>query len=284
MLLTMSFHSSLADQPSIDGQRSFPSALVSSVSPSRSQRAFLPWDSAHFGWKTALLSEPRLSAEELQCQLSQARDEGIRLVYWAAAVGWEPPEDVLRQWTGSMVDRKATFRLELARRPRGPAGRVSQTVLIDEHPCCEASPELVALAVCAGEFSRFRRDRRIPQAAFRRLYETWLQRSVGGEIADRVFVASRSAGGPLGLVTVRVRDGNGEIGLVSVAEAARRQGVGSLLMTRALDWIEASGASVATVVTQLDNTAACRLYERLQFALTDIAHVYHFWPSGACEP
>jgi ribosomal protein S18 acetylase RimI-like enzyme len=208
----------------------------------------------------------------------------MRLVYWFAAGDCQPDEDVLRRWSGSLVDRKATFRLSLADRAHAATGLGDQTVRISGQSRDNVSPELVALAISAGEFSRFRRDPRIPPAAFRGLYETWIRRSVAGELADCVFVASRNGGEPSGLVTVRVRDGIGEIGLVSVAEFARGQGIGGLLMNRAMDWIEASGASVAMVVTQLDNTAACRLYERLQFELTDVAHVYHFWPSGASEP
>ena len=260
------------------------STLVQSVPESRSQRESLDWDTAHFGWATAQLTEPRLSAAELDSQLSQARADGIRLVYWFAADDCQPAEDVLRQWRGQLVDRKATFRLSLAHRGRAAVEGSDPTVDIGVRAGDEISPELMALAVGAGDFSRFRRDPRIPQAAFRGLYETWIRRAVAGDIADRVFVASRSGGEPLGVVTVRVRDGNGEIGLVSVAEFARRQGIGGLLMNRALDWIEASGASLATVVTQLDNTAACRFYEQFRFELMDVAHVYHFWPSDGSEP
>ncbi len=261
-----------------------PSPLVQPVPESQSQRESLAWDTTHFGWATARLTKPRMSAAELEGQLSQARDDGIRLLYWFAAGDCQPTEDVLRRWRGQLVDRKATFRLSLAHRDRETAEGGDRAVVIGVHAGDEISPELMALAVGAGEFSRFRRDTRIRQAAFRGLYEAWIRRAVAGDIADRVFVASRSGDATLGVVTVRVRDGNGEIGLLSVAECARRKGIGGLLMNRALDWIEASGASVASVVTQLDNTAACRLYEQFRFELMDVAHVYHFWPTGASEP
>lgn len=251
---------------------------MASVPSSPSPLQCLDWDTALFGWKTARLIEPRLSSEQLLRHLAEARNEGVRLVYWCAADGCQPCVDVLETWSGSLVDRKATFRLDLARRI-GPIGRGDQTVRIDDHPRCEASPELVELAIGAGQCSRFRRDPRIPQAAFRQLYEAWIQRSVAGEIADRVFVASRGEVGPIGLVTVVRRGDSGAIGLVSVAASSRRQGIGGLLVNQALDWIESSGMSSATVVTQLDNAAACRLYERLHFERSDVTHVYHFWPS-----
>ena len=252
--------------------------MMSSVPPSPSPLQCLDWDTSLFGWKTARLIEPRLSSEQLHRHLSEASNEGVRLVYWSAAAECHPCADVLERWSGSLVDRRATFRMDLARRT-GPIGRGDQTVRIDDYPTCEASPELVELAIGAGACSRFHRDPRIPQAAFRRLYETWIQRSVAGEIADRVFVASRGEDGPIGLVTVVRRGDTGDIGLVSVAASSRRQGIGGLLVNRALDWIESSGMSSATVVTQLDNAAACRLYERLHFEQSDVTHVYHFWPS-----
>ena len=42
-------------------------------------------------------------------------------------------------------------------------------------------------------------------------------------------------------------------------------------------WMQQRGAQVAQVVTQLDNRAACRLYERAGYRISRLQHFYHFW-------
>jgi hypothetical protein len=43
-------------------------------------------------------------------------------------------------------------------------------------------------------------------------------------------------------------------------------------------WMLGRGVKQSTVVTQLVNIAACKLYERLGYHLINVQHYYHFWP------
>jgi dTDP-4-amino-4,6-dideoxy-D-galactose acyltransferase len=244
----------------------------------------LAWDSQHFGFMVARVHGPSLGAVELDQSLSLARRDGVRLLYWAADANRDVSPQVLAAYHGVLVDRKATYSRPLARGDRR----------VDPSPCCaitthrraEPSAELNALALAAGEFSRFRRDPRIPAAAFRSLYQTWLLRSATGELADIVLIASAGdrAGAsaaplaPLGFVTVSLSEGKGSIGLIAVAERARGRGIGSSLLKAAHCWLARHTATDVFVVTQLENQKACRLYERSGYRLLQVQHVYHFWP------
>jgi ribosomal protein S18 acetylase RimI-like enzyme len=85
------------------------------------------------------------------------------------------------------------------------------------------------------------------------------------------------------MVTVAEADRVGNIGLIAVHERARGRGVGAALMAAAHRWMAGRGAAAATVVTQLDNAAACRLYQASGYGLAGVWHCYHFWPLAARE-
>ncbi len=129
-------------------------------------------------------------------------------------------------------------------------------------------------------YSRFGVDNRIPPDKFEELYRVWIERSVRREIADDVLVVTNGAGveSLAGMVTVKVTEGVGNIGLIAVSEEYRGQGIGSLLVQAAHHWMYRRHASEMNVITQRANAPACRLYERTGYSLASVQYYYHFWP------
>jgi dTDP-4-amino-4,6-dideoxy-D-galactose acyltransferase len=238
----------------------------------------LPWDSQHFGFPVASLDGPELGDAELLEWLHAARRGHVKLVYWAAAPGRVVSQPLLDEFGGLLVDRKITFQVDL--RALGSDVRAVAACRITKHSRGEPSPAVVRLAVAAGVYSRFRLDPRIPRLSFERLYENWIVRSVHGELADMVLIAGRdsSAGDPAGLITISVNEGQGSIGLIAVDESARGRGIGRSLIHAAHRWLLRRQAQRVTVVTQLENVAACRLYESCGYQHADLRDRYHFWP------
>jgi dTDP-4-amino-4,6-dideoxy-D-galactose acyltransferase len=236
----------------------------------------LAWDSTHFGFAVARLTGPA-DEQTIAAALGQARRQGIHLVYWATSPEQRLSSSLLREFGGTLVDRKATFAADLPLVGEdNPALPPSMT--IREYPKGPATRQLLDLSVAAGVYCRFAVDPRLPRAKFIELYEIWMQRSTLHELADVVLVASTapSADG-LGMVTIARTGETGCIGLVAVHQAARGKGVGSALVQAAHGWMEMHGATRATVVTQLANRPACRLYERAGYRLEEVQHYYHFW-------
>jgi ribosomal protein S18 acetylase RimI-like enzyme len=85
------------------------------------------------------------------------------------------------------------------------------------------------------------------------------------------------------MITVKVADRIGNIGLVAVAESHRGRGIGSQLIESAHRWMINRGAATTTVVTQAANAAACRLYKRAGYTVAQAENVYHFWPQVNCS-
>jgi dTDP-4-amino-4,6-dideoxy-D-galactose acyltransferase len=238
----------------------------------------LPWDSRHFGVRVARINAPDLVESELRQALISSRRTNNKLVYWATDPSRNFPQSILQEFQGRLVDQKVTFRRNV--RSAALESQSSMGCQISEHPRSNPSFRVVRLAVAAGTYSRFRLDPRIPEESFERLYETWIVRSVLGDLADAVLIAGRGTGrdDPAGLITVSLAGGEGSIGLIAVDESARGQGVGSNLIHAAHRWLLGRGARSVKVVTQLDNRKACRLYEKCGYTHAELLHVYHFWP------
>ena len=236
----------------------------------------LDWDTNHFGFPVG-----RIAAEitdlELRAALSDARTRGYRLLYWATSPDRIPALRLLDEFGGRLVDRKVTFARSFS--AADPPTKAS-TATILPYEGAEHTSELSALAIAAGAYSRFAADPCIPRDKFERLYEIWIDRSVRGEIADAVLVARDSATDAIaGMITVKVTESVGNIGLVAVAASHRGRGIGSQLIDAAHCWMIRRGATKTTVVTQAVNAPACRLYERAGYTIEQAENLYHFWPA-----
>lgn len=245
---------------------------------------FLEWDSHHFGLRIARLLDPHLASAELRHALAAAEQAGLQLVYWPADPSLPVTADWFAPWSGFLADHKVVYRRSLRDWSPPTGTRDAGDFTLEEFPRGPATLELIALAIAAGEYSRFRRDQRLDPARFRALYEIWIERSTHHELADVVLVATDPAGRTLGMATVAVREGVGDIGLLAVQADCRGRGVGTRLVTQALAWMQQAGAGESHIVTQLDNLAACRLYEQLGHSKHEVSALYHLWSPASPGP
>ena len=75
-------------------------------------------------------------------------------------------------------------------------------------------------------------------------------------------------------------EGNGTIGLIGVAPAARGAGVGRRLVARAASELFDAGSSRISVITQAGNAPAMRLYQSCGFTVSRLG----FWMHWHREP
>jgi dTDP-4-amino-4,6-dideoxy-D-galactose acyltransferase len=233
----------------------------------------LEWDSGVFGFPVA-----RLQATEdrsaMTAAIANAKGAGVRLMYLltesgdiAAAAG---------AMGGTLISERVTFVRAVTVPDTEAIAPMDRSVVVEPWTGTSVTPELLHLARDAGRYSRFRVDSRIPGEVFERIYDAWITNSVNGQIAEVVMV-TRDASSLLGLVTVGVKDGRGDIGLLAVHEKARGRGLGRALVRASLDWAMRRQLHEAQVVTQRANVAACRLYESCGYFLDRGEHVIHFW-------
>ena len=232
----------------------------------------LPWDSDFFGFKIARLVPRRSRSAELRMHLEEQWEQGIGLVYWGSDPNDAESQSAAVASQGLLVDRKTVF----VRKLDGFAVRPSERYEARSLPEDGWSGELASLALQIGQYSRFRQDHHFSQAAWQKLYWTWMENSVNRAIADDVLVI-RKAGFVVAVVTVRARGNIGEIGLLGVQESQRGAGLGRALVNSALGWFSERPLSHVRVVTQGNNRAACQMYKACGFLVESVENFYHFW-------
>ncbi len=230
----------------------------------------LPWDSDFFGFRVARITLREFSDENAETLLPALRKDGVRLAYWAL-----PSEAFVDlQWLeakgAKLVDEKITF------------GRTLDLAVVKTYPDIqayegeEAGPELEALAIISGTYSRFKVDPLIPREKFETLFKIWIRNSVRKSIAKEVLVAV-SDQKIKGMISVGEKSGQGNIGLVSVNPEFHGQGIGTALVRSALQWFADQGYTRATVVTQAGNEGGCRLYTSCGFKILKKEKFFHLW-------
>jgi dTDP-4-amino-4,6-dideoxy-D-galactose acyltransferase len=175
---------------------------------------------------------------------------------------------------GFLADKKITYLVDL--RATSSPILPATNVRIEEYSETVVNSELEKLALQAGILSRFNVDPKCSSEDFERLYKIWIKKAVAKEVADAVLV-SKENGKIIGMVTVGEKNRRGNIGLFSVNETMRGKNVGVSLVLAAHKWAVNRGFNLVQVVTQGDNAAACRLYEKCGYYVEKTEYYYHFW-------
>lgn len=136
--------------------------------------------------------------------------------------------------------------------------------------------KLSKLAIQSGEFSRFNKDERIEQRKFEELYELWMKHSLNKTIAKEVL-AYHSGSEIAGIVTLGEKNNRADIGIIAVDHSFRGRGIGRSLMQSAEKHFSNMGYTTIQVVTQADNTPACKLYEACGYSVEKSDFFYHIW-------
>ncbi len=224
----------------------------------------LDWDSAFFQLRIAkavVASEG--DVKELSEQAGELREQ-FDLIYIFSEPDLEIP---LEQ--AVLIDKKAIFTL-------------CNPGCFDINPhimCWEPSQgveSLIPLALVSGKYSRFKLDSCFPAGSYERLYTRWIEQSVNKVMATDVFCYMMD-GNPRGLITLDLHDGQSTIGLVAVDEGFQHRGIGTALIKHAISYVHEFKGKRLSVVTQIDNEPACRLYSGCGFSLESITKIWHWW-------
>lgn len=227
----------------------------------------LDWDTDFFGFGVCRIQSE--CAAGIASAIADARQAGMRLAYWFVEPGDTEAAATAKAINARLVDQKITYLLDLGGLTLGaPDARIESAAF--------ATPQLRALAVESGHYSRYKVDPGFDREVFEKMYNIWLERSVSGAIAREVLAFTEGEK-EVGFVTLGVKNGRANIGLIAVDSAARGAGIGAHLLSAAVSRAREWGCDQIDVVTQKDNAGACRFYERFGFAEEQVVNIYHVW-------
>ena len=223
----------------------------------------LPWDSEFFGVNIGRVQMKNAALPQLAATVREADQSGIACLYWLV-----DSADLLSAHSASqcgfrLVDIRITYE-----RPLGASPAPSQSL---RAMTPEDFPALAAIARGSHGNSRFFADGNFSAERCAALYEEWLRKS-------RNVLVGEVDGQPAGYCSCDLReDGTGSIGLIAVDPRFRRLRLGQSLVEGALEFFRKSGMETATVVTQGQNIASQRLYQRCGFVTKSIQLWFHRW-------
>jgi ribosomal protein S18 acetylase RimI-like enzyme len=244
------------------------------------------WDTDLFGvgigkLKLALFAN-NVDLESRRCLFSsikeQAASAGLSLVF--ARV---PLNDQLT--IHSLEANGAIITDVLVTLARNVTSSIKNEVLDSDIIVEEASvlDEEALLSVANNTFTldHFHGDSRLPRDKCQELFSKWTSNSLKG-LANVVFAAKR-AGEVLGFVTCKLEESHdgvrkGAIDLLGVKIDCKGIGIGTLLVSRALEWFS-DRVDIVLVGTQAANTPAIRLYSKMGFKKIFSEATLHLWTS-----
>ncbi len=234
----------------------------------------LKWDSAFFNKKVYAVSavSDADEAAEIEDQLLRLSADVAYIFIAETDINLQSS---LEKYGAILVDKKITFYKELFK---------EQETGFDEIIAYngELNDELLSLSLEAGEYSRFKQDPFF-EPEFKRLYTTWISNSLKRLNANELFVCKKNEI-IKGMVTCKVEDGCGSIGLIATEKASRGKGIGKKLMNAVENYFIQNNAFASSVVSQQTNMGACKFYERVGYRQIQKQYVYHWWIKQQRDP
>lgn len=225
---------------------------------------YLDWDSEFFGFRIGRVSissyQDLMGLCTMKNELGKQYD--LIYVYCQPMVHFEHPNAYL-------VDEKIIYTKRIESQPIC----VNVCMYSDSLP----NEDLYRLALISGEFSRFRNDIRFPKGSYERLYHRWIEQSVLGMMANKVFVY-RQGQRICGMITAKWNADAANYGLAAVDTPMQGKGIGTRMMQTLENYLaHATSATTLSLATQKNNQNACRFYEKLGFCVNNITSIYHWW-------
>lgn len=230
------------------------------------------WETSFFGVKTARVLPSRVTSVDIQSILEECRLSSVQVVHYLADADDDNSVLAAEQAGFHLVDVRITLEWNVTSIPSNQTNNCTIRDFL-----AKDVPVLQEIARSSYSQTRFYYDRHYSKERCDELYATWIAKTCQEE-SGRVIVSERD-GAIVGFVTCVTEPDilEGKIGLVGVRRDAQGKAVGRTLVTEAQRWFAAAGMRRVTVVTQIRNISAQRLYQRCGFVTCGIGFWYHKW-------
>lgn len=233
----------------------------------------LEWDSQFFGFPVAkVIGHEDVTIVYLSNALKEAEDNKISCLYVEVPMENDGIIDFCGEAGFKLVDIKTTL-----------SKTANKNLLSLEVGMCltsERKPEyfagIVAIAEAISCKSRFAFDKGFGAIPAKKLYTEWVRKSFYENYCDELFI-SLISGKPVGFISLKIKENRLNIELLGVSSEYAGRGVGTTLIEMADNWCLSKKMEKLCVVTQGNNLAALRLYQKCGFRTSKVKLFFHKW-------
>jgi ribosomal protein S18 acetylase RimI-like enzyme len=224
----------------------------------------LEWDTHHFGFKIARLTEPR-DADQIREGIAAAEQAGVRCL--VTLIGLDQTAVIVAAEDAGF--RSYDVRLEFDRAPRD-SGAAAEPIAATNADL----PRFETIARASFSDSRFYADPNFADESAAEMYALWVRRGMNDP--ERLLLTTKELGGFI-VCHCNAVTGIGTVELIAVDDRVRGNGVGSQLLKSAEAAFSDAGMARARVVTQAGNVAAQRFYQRWGYRTASASLWLHRW-------
>lgn len=235
---------------------------------------YMPWDSKFFGKEIYNLNTKSYTPSIKNKIDAVIEQKQTNLIYFLCPSSNLSSIDFALKDGFECVDERLTYLVTKAE---------FNSAVLDRNYCIKRSTykDITRLQFISAKSSwttRYYNDKKFPKDRLQKFYSEWVKKSVSGELDDMVFHVEE-AGTICGFVTIKKSGSNlGSIGLIAVAKESQGKGFGLKLAAYAVDiLVNHLSCAAVEVVTQKNNTPACKTYERLGFKVFNNSKWLHKW-------
>ncbi len=225
----------------------------------------LKWDSDFFNFGVSKIDIKNENGESLKKEIENLFAQDIQLIYVFT-------DEIIKnknilELGGILVDDKIIYEKRILQETR-------LNMNIEQYTNQEISHDLLSLAYQSGEYSRYK-DKRLPEWTFEKMYKLWIENSQNGKMGHKIFVFKEKEE-LAGMITLKIEQNLGKIGLIAVSQNYRGRNIGSKLIAKAESYLYEKNISNFEVATQLSNKKACDFYLKNGFKQKELTYIYHF--------
>ncbi len=225
----------------------------------------LDWDTNFFGYKVGKIS---LINNEIVDFIDFQKND-FELIYLFSEFNID--ENLLKKTQAKLQDIK----IELTKDLDLKNNYLEQNGNVQLKEITKFSEELYHLVLESGAHSRFKLDKHFVNNEFDLLYKAWIQNSLNDTNAKVIGAYINNE--LLGFVSLSLKSGIADIGLIAVHEKARGNHIGKKLLESAYMYSIQNQSNYITVVTQEFNKQAMLFYLNNGFIINKKTFIYHLW-------
>ncbi len=230
----------------------------------------LDWDSEVFGFPVAKIIPEKLDTKKLGGILSDLKKSNVSLAYWAFDKGCANSQIAAESMHGFLTGIKIIYVADLE--VISPAF-ISPTVQLKKYSGDGTNTEIINLTFQGAISSRFHIDPKITRKQYEDIHKIWINNSIKNNM---IFVVEKNDS-IIGFVSLNEKNKRGNIDFIVVDKSFGGKGFGGTLMRNAHRWFISRGFKTVQAVTQKENIAACRMYEKFGYQIEKEEYFYHFW-------